>query len=134
MKFETIIRTQLAIAGLGAALLFAGTASAQEIVNTSFPDGPNVGPFTQPAPEQQAVRTDTDAVFALPGSQAARAMAALAPAEPAPTDPKPSAESWVVGILLAGIAAIALYALAVAKRLTREVRSRTQPYMSSPGV
>jgi len=120
-----MIRTQLAIAGLGAALLFAGASRAQEIVNTSFPDGPNVGPFTEPVPAEQAVNADSNRMPALPGSEAVQAMAAIAPAQESVAAQEPTTD-WLVGILLAGIAAIALYALAVAKRVTREVRTRRE--------
>jgi len=134
MKFQTILRTQLAIAGLGAALLFAGTARGQEIVNTRFPDGQNAVPFTQVGPEQQTVNSDANTGAALPGSEAYRAMSTLAPTQESTVAEEPKAESWLMGALLASIAAIALYALAVAKRLTREVDSRTDSYVANPGA
>src|SRR5215472_4392003 len=48
MRFQKILRTQMIITGLGAALLFAGAVRAQEITNTEFNDGPNVTAFAQP--------------------------------------------------------------------------------------
>lgn len=135
MKFQNKVRTQLAIAGLGAVLLFAGAARAQEIENTQFSDGPNVMAFAQPVATQDAVTTNASPV--LPNSQAVRAMAAISastPVEQASVDSESASDTWVVGTLLAATSAIALYALALAKRVTRELHSRTNSYISNPGA
>jgi hypothetical protein len=50
MKIQNIFRMQVAIITIGAALLLAGTARAQEIDNPSFDEGTNSVPFTQPSP------------------------------------------------------------------------------------
>jgi hypothetical protein len=50
MKIKNIFRMQLAVITIGAALLLAGTARAQEIDNPSFDEGANSVPFTQPSP------------------------------------------------------------------------------------
>lgn len=137
MQFQNIIRTQLVIAGLGATLLFAGATKAQEIVNTDFSDGPNVVAFTQSAGAQGTVAANA----ALPAPQAARAMAAIsasanasAPAQQASVDAQPTVDAWLLGTLLACVGAIALYALAIAKRVTRELHSRSNSYVSTPGA
>jgi len=49
MKIRNMVRWQLILAGLAAALYFAPAAHSQEITNTDFADGPNVVAFTQPA-------------------------------------------------------------------------------------
>jgi hypothetical protein len=45
MKTRKMVRWQLVLAGLAAALYFAPVARSQEITNTAFPDGPNVTTF-----------------------------------------------------------------------------------------
>lgn len=47
MKFQNIIRMQIAVVVVGTALLFAGAARAQEIDNVSFDEGSNSMPFSQ---------------------------------------------------------------------------------------
>lgn len=69
MKFRNIIRMQvMTLAGLGVAMLFAGSAYAQQEMDpTPFADGPYVEPMAQPAPAayatttSNAVMTPTDA-------------------------------------------------------------------------
>jgi hypothetical protein len=50
MKIQNIFRMQVAVITIGAALLLAGTARAQEIDNPSFDEGANSVAFTQPSP------------------------------------------------------------------------------------
>lgn len=135
MKFQNKVRTQLAIVGLGAALLFAGAARAQEIENATFNDGPNVAPFTQPVAAQDALNTNAGPV--LPSSQAVRAMAAIsasAPIRKASVEQKPIKGLLLSGILVVCIGAVVLYTGAPVKRETRERRSRTSSYVSTPVV
>jgi len=47
MKIQNIFRMQVAVMAVGAALLFAGAARAQEIDNPSFDEGSNSVPFSQ---------------------------------------------------------------------------------------
>lgn len=135
MKFQNMIRTQLVVVGIGAALMFAGTAKSQEIENSTFSDGPNVVAFAQPT-AQDAVAPNT----ALAGSQAVRPTAAINPstnvisAQQASLEQQPPTDTWLLGTLLACIGAIALYALTVAKRVTRELHSRSNSYISTPGA
>jgi len=75
MKFQTMIRTQLVIAGFVAALSFAGAAKAQEIENTTFDDGPYVASFTQPVSLQDAFTAPTLPI--LPSSQTTPTMAPI---------------------------------------------------------
>jgi len=57
MKMQNIIRMQAVVIGLGAALLIASKAQAQEIVNTEFNDGPYVTAYDQPTTTAQAIAT-----------------------------------------------------------------------------
>jgi hypothetical protein len=61
MKFRNIIRMQvMTLAGLGVAMLFAGSAYAQQEMDpTPFADGPYVEPIAQPAPVTYARTTST---------------------------------------------------------------------------
>jgi len=54
MKIQNIFRMQVAVITIGAALLLAGAARAQEIDNPSFDEGANSVPFTQPSPAPAA--------------------------------------------------------------------------------
>jgi len=55
MKMQNIIRVQVVMVGLGAALLFASKAQSQEIVNTEFNDGPYVAAYDQPTTIAQSI-------------------------------------------------------------------------------
>jgi hypothetical protein len=61
MKIQNIFRTQVAVMAVGAALLFAGAASAQEIDNPSFDQGSNSTPFSQKADATNANSTKSAA-------------------------------------------------------------------------
>jgi hypothetical protein len=54
MKLQNILRMQVAVMAIGAALLLAGAARAQEIDNPTFDEGPNSVPFTQASPAPAA--------------------------------------------------------------------------------
>jgi hypothetical protein len=54
MKIQNIFRMQVAVMAVGAALLFAGAARAQEIDNPSFDEGSNSMPFSQKADAAKA--------------------------------------------------------------------------------
>ena len=122
MKFETIIRKGLIIAGFSALLvLLPASVKAQEISNTEFSDGPNVTALVQPSVSQQA------ATSTMPSAEALRATESIsASAQPEQASiiqvPAPS-DGWVTASLLVGILLIALYALAEAKRATRMLSS-----------
>jgi len=47
MKFQNRMKLQALVMACGAALCFASSTFGQEIVNTQFPDGPNVVPLSQ---------------------------------------------------------------------------------------
>jgi len=139
MRFQKLIRTQLAVAGFAVALSLAGGAKAQEIENTTFDDGPYVAPFTQTAPPQDA--SNASAIPALPGSQAnhtteptsasTNASAQVsAPVQQASVEQVPSAPMVWAGAAVVSIIAVGLYARGSGKRLTRDVRSPRSPCTS----
>ena len=71
MKTRKMVRWQLILAGLAAALYFAPVAQSQEIVNTAFPDGPNVTTFAQvdvAQPSAQVVPVQPPASLAVEAS------------------------------------------------------------------
>ena len=60
MILQNLIRTQLLVAGVGLAILSAGSVRAQEITNTQFADGPYTEAFTQPVPANPGTVASTD--------------------------------------------------------------------------
>ena len=71
MKFRTTISMQMILMGLAAALLFASSAYAQQEMDpATFPDGPNVEPFRQPAAVTVNNATTTMASKFVPGGEA----------------------------------------------------------------
>jgi hypothetical protein len=79
MKIQNIFRTQVAVMAVGAALLFAGAASAQEIDNPSFDEGSNSTPFSQKADATKANPTKSAAA-----DRSAENRASKGEAKPAP--------------------------------------------------
>ena len=112
MTFGKAMRVQMMVAGLGLALFCAGTTRAQEIVNTSFDDGPNVAPLTQPAASTATV----------PASQPMTANTQLLATEPASQN-EPSDKMLWIGVSLVWLGAIGMYFSGPAKRFARELRA-----------
>jgi len=125
MKLQNIIRMQAIVIGLGATLLLASSSRAQEIVNTEFPDGPNVAAFTQQASDT-AANDSTAPVLVNPTaiSPAAASIATPVEAQAAAISLWNSIQNWVMGSLLLCIGLVALYGLVEAKRANRTLRSR----------
>jgi len=73
MKIQNILRMQVAVIAVGAALLLAGAVRAQEIDNPSFDQGKNSVPFSQ----KQATSA-ASAAKAVVGAAAAAKQAAVA--------------------------------------------------------
>jgi hypothetical protein len=117
MKFQNIFRMQAIVIGLGAALFLASPAPAQEIVNTSFNDGPNVTSFDQPTTPAAAQVTAAQSA-AGKSTTSAPAVAAAAPVvkNEAVVAVENSAERWVIISSFFGILMLALYALAEIRR------------------
>lgn len=142
MRFQKMLRTQMIITGLGAALLFAVTVKAQEITNTEFNDGPYVTAFAQPTQSVSAQVTPAST----PVMNEVQAMSAVATISmPAVSDDGTLASSeierWAVaGILFMALVVILFYcaaelnALAELKRANHNLRARTAARMSARAV
>jgi hypothetical protein len=102
MKIQNIFRMQVAVIAVGAALLFAGAVSAQEIDNPSFDEGSNSVPFSQRA---DATNTNLTKPAAVAENRAGNGAANSAPnavvsqnaavlPDKAVSEP-PSLESWM---------------------------------------
>ena len=143
MKFQKMLRTQMIITGLGAALRCAGSVKAQEITNTEFNDGPSVTAFAQPTPPVSAQVTPASTPV-MNEYQAMRAVAAISlPVVPEDGTLVASSEfeRWAVaGILFIALGVIMFYcaaelnALAELKRANRSLRERTAARMSPRAV
>jgi hypothetical protein len=123
MSFQNMIRSGLVIAGLGAALSFPGSVSAQEITNARFSDGANVVALAQPAATVQSTAANSNA---LPGPQVVQAStASAADALPQPTsdEQEPNAGLIWAGVVLVWIGAIGMYAYGPAKRFAEHINS-----------
>jgi len=133
MKVQNVLRTPLLAFGLGAALLLAGSAKAQEIVNAEFEDGPYV--FSQPV----YLEATPAATPVMTESQAIQAMGVISsPAIPdADRMQAPVLERWLAALLLvvAGLLAmfilVELSMLAELKRARRTLRSGSTPHVST---
>jgi predicted metal-binding membrane protein len=141
MRFQKMLRTQMLITGLGAALLFAGSVKAQEITNTEFNDGPYVTAFTQPTQSVSAQVTPAST----PVMNEYQAMSAATISMPVVSNDGTLASSeierWAVaGILFVGLVLILFYcaaelsALAELKRANHSLRARTAARMSARAV
>ena len=132
MKFQNMIRTQLVLAGLGVALLFASSASAQEIENAAFYDGPNVESLEQATATQPTVAANpkqANSVALQSEDTNDTPVADLGGGNKPVQDPMGGA--WLMTTcLLISMALIAVYALAGAKRDDRNLRSRRRDYAS----
>jgi hypothetical protein len=116
MKVQNIFRMQAIVIGLGAALLLASPAPAQEIVNTSFNDGPNVTSFDQPAAPAAAQVTAAQPAAANSTASAPAIAAAPVVTNEALVTVENSAERWVIISSFFGVMMLALYALAEVRR------------------
>jgi hypothetical protein len=76
MRIQNIFRMQVAVMAVGAALLFAGAASAQEIDNPSFDQGANSVPFSQKA---EAAKANASTPAAAPENRASKGAASPLP-------------------------------------------------------
>jgi len=137
-----MLRTQMIITGLGAALLFAGSVNAQEITNTEFNDGPNVTAFAQPTQSVSAqvtpASTPVMSEFEVRNAVATISMPVVSDDG---TLASSEAERWAVaGILFVAVVVILFYcaaelnALAELKRANQNLRARTAARMSARAV
>ena len=141
MRFQKILRTQMIITGLGAALLFAGTVKAQEITNTEFNDGPYVTAFAQPASVSAQVTPASIPVMNEFEARSAVATISMPVVSDDGTLASSAVERWAVaGILFVAVVVILFYcaaelnALAELKRANHNLRARTAARMSARAV
>jgi hypothetical protein len=121
MTFGKAMRVQVMVAGLGMALFCAGATRAQEIVNVSFDDGPNVATLAQPAPSAANAATVTASHPMTPTTQLPAA------AEPM-SETEPSDKTLWIGAALVWLGAIGMYFSGPAKRFARELRAVRESY------
>src|SRR5271166_495280 len=123
MKLQNMIRMEAMVLGFAGVLLLASSARAQEIVNTSFDDGPNVAPLAQPAPAP--VSSDLNSAAAEPQIVVSAAMISEPiVARGAGISAWTLIEGWLIVSLLVCIAMGVLYALSEAKRANRNLAVR----------
>jgi hypothetical protein len=127
MKVQNIFRMQAMVIGLGAALFLASSAPAQEIVNTSFSDGPNVATFNQPT-TPAAGQVSAAGTTAVNANASAPAVETAAPVvvEEAVVSLEDSAQRWLIASAFFGVMMLAIYALAEVRR----ARTSTKPSRS----
>ncbi len=131
MKFRNMIRMQvMTLAGLGMAMLFAGSAYAQQEMDpASFPDGPNMERMAQPTASAYATTTTTSAAAMTP-IDAERASMSIA--TPAPVE---NAAVWTpldqlsLSALLVCAACIVLYEISQARRIAQNAAANEAAYL-----
>ena len=130
MKFRNRIRMQMAtLAGLGVAMLFAGSAYAQQEMDpTPFDDGPYVEPMAQPVPGSYAAATSPAVMTPADVQRATFSIASESPVE--------GAAVWTpldelsLSALFVCAACILLYEIAKAKRNGVAVRGKRATYLA----
>lgn len=130
MNFRYMIRMhRIALAGLGVAMLFAGSASAQQEMDpTPFADGPNVEPMAQPVPGPSAETTSPAVMTPADAERATFSIAAESPVEGAAVW-NPLDELSLSALFICA-ACILLYEIARAKRNGVAVRGKRATYLS----
>ncbi|HWW17209.1 MAG TPA: hypothetical protein VNY81_01210 [Candidatus Saccharimonadales bacterium] len=129
MKFQTKIRMQMVIVGLGAALLMAGSARAQQDMDPTYFD---VNPGTPAASKVVAVRTAQSSARATE-NEAAQSALTLASSKESTLEAGVArmaiVDASAVLILFGGVMSIVLYARAATRRERMMVASRVhRPY------
>lgn len=120
MTFGKTMRVQMMVAGLGMALFCAGTTKAQEIVNTSFDDGPNVAALAQPAAPANAATVTSGQTMTV-NTQLPAAAANVGESES-------SQKLLWIGCSLVWLGAIGMYFSGPAKRFASELRAARESY------
>jgi hypothetical protein len=115
MKLRKMIRWQLVLAGLAAAMSFSPSAHSQEITNTAFDDGPYVTGFAQPTAAQPSAQV-IPAQTAVPSVNEVAAIQASLSTPRAVVMDSPLVAA---GLTLLLFICIALYAIREPKRTNR---------------
>lgn len=129
MKFRNIIRMQvMTLAGLGVAMLFAGSAYAQQEMDpTPFADGPYVEPMAQPAPAAYATTTSNAVMTATDAQRASVTIASPSQVETAavwtPLD------NLTLSALFGCAGCILLYEISQARRISHKVAANEAAYL-----
>ena len=132
MRFQSIMRTQLVVAGLAAVLSVPGVSRAQEISNTAFDDGPNVAPFAQPVAAQGAASSLSKLPSASDTPEMVASDAPVAAQKNIGEDETSAILIWI-GAALVWIGAIGIYFLGPAKHFARELRVFRNSPAATPG-
>ena len=115
MNLQNLIRTPLLIAGVGLALLSAGSVGAQEITNTQFGDGRYTEAFTQPVPANPGTVASTD-------SEAEKTLATTGAVDSPSGNPRMERSyrservMWIVVALIWVSAALGIFFASLARR------------------
>jgi hypothetical protein len=129
MKFRNIIRMQvMTLAGLGVAMLFAGSAYAQQEMDpTPFADGPYVERMAQPAPAAYATTASTAVITPTDAQRASVTIASPSQVETAgvwtPLD------NLTLSALFVCAAGILLYEISQARRISQNVAANETAYL-----
>jgi len=119
MKLRRMVRWQLILAGLAAALYFAPAAYSQEITNTAFDDGPYVTTFAQSDVAQPSTPSTLAQADVPSLNEVTSVRASLSTPNVTLVD-----SPWVAaGITAILFTAIALFAIGEAKRTRRNTYS-----------
>ena len=117
MNFRNMIRMKvMTLAGLGVAMLFAGSAYAQQEMDpTPFADGPYVERMAQPAPAAYGTTTSTAVVTPTDAQRASVTIASPSQVETAAVWTK--LNNLVLSALFVCAAGILLYEISQARRV-----------------
>jgi hypothetical protein len=117
MNFRNMIRMQvMTLAGLGVAMLFAGSAYAQQEMDpTPFADGPYVERMAQPAPSAYGTTTSAAVVTPTDAQRASVTIASPSQVETAAVWTK--LDNLVLSALFVCAAGILLYEISQARRV-----------------
>jgi len=129
MKFRNMIRMQvMTLAGLGMAMLFAGSAYAQqEMAPASFPDGPNMERIAQPTSDAFAV--NAPATVMTPANAQRASMSIATPSQVENAAVWTPLDQLSLSALFVCAAGILLYEISRARRITRNVAANEAAYL-----
>lgn len=123
MKYNTIIRVQLMLVAMVAAMFLASSAYAQQDMDpTSFPDGPYVTNFSQASQtDVNAKASNTFSMDATNSPAQAAASADEVALEEAGLAQWTSADTWSVTSLMIALALLLVYGAMNTKRERKEI-------------
>jgi hypothetical protein len=132
MKSQKMIRVQLLMVGLGAALMLASSARAQQDIDpTTF----DVNPGVSQADNGAAVRTAQNSPVATEMNAEAAAVSIDADASEAALAQWTPTDTTVGLVLIAGMLSIVVYAAAASQlRHLPRISSQSRPYVPTTGA